>query len=106
MPAYRAKPKIFDALNDKEQYNTERYSTSKLLDTLWTLQLGEHLKASTHPEDKKISLSGYPPPKKEKVGFNRKGQSGVVWDFAFKGGTVLEFLVDDQVGGSDSGEWI
>jgi retinol dehydrogenase-12 len=65
MPAYRAKPKIFDALNDKEQYNTERYSTSKLLDTLWTLQLGEHLKASTHPEDKKISLSGYfPLPKK------------------------------------------
>jgi hypothetical protein len=62
MPAYRAKPNIFDALNDKEQYNAERYPTSKLLDTLWTLQLGEHLKASSHPEDKNISLSGYAPP--------------------------------------------
>ena len=99
MPAYRAKPKIFDALNDKEQYNMERYQTSKLLDTLWTLQLGEHLKASSHPEDKKISLSGYAPPPGN--GFNgAKGQSGVVSDVACEGVEDLEVLVDDQAGGS------
>jgi hypothetical protein len=58
--AYRTKPKIFDALNDKEQFvGTERYPVSKLLDTLWTYELGQRLKSSTRPEDIKISLSGY-----------------------------------------------
>jgi len=59
MSDYRAKPNIYEALNDKEQWAQERYPVSKLLDTLWTYELGQRLAASTHPEDKKISVSGY-----------------------------------------------
>lgn len=60
MPEYRAKPNIYEALNDKEQWvPRERYPVSKLLDTLWTYELGHRLASSTHPEDEKISVSGY-----------------------------------------------
>ena len=60
IPTYRSQPNIFEAMNDQGQFiPDQRYSASKLLDTLLTRELGKHLISSTHPEDKKISLSGY-----------------------------------------------
>jgi retinol dehydrogenase 12 len=61
IPTYRAEPNILRAMNDKNKFIAkDRYPASKLLDTLLTRELGNHLKSSAHPEDKKISLSGYP----------------------------------------------
>jgi retinol dehydrogenase 12 len=61
IPTYRAEPNILRAMNDKNKFIAkDRYPASKLLDTLLTRELGNHLKSSSHPEDKKISLSGYP----------------------------------------------
>jgi hypothetical protein len=58
----RKEENILGALNDKTTFNAkERYPASKLLDIFLTRALGEHLKASTHREDKKISLSTYTP---------------------------------------------
>lgn len=60
IPTYRDEENIFNAMNDKEKFiPQERYPASKLLDTLLTRELGNHLKTSPHPEDQKISLSGY-----------------------------------------------
>lgn len=53
---YRAKPNIFEAMNDESQFIPgDRYPASKFLDTLLTRELTKHL---TRPEDKKISISG------------------------------------------------
>jgi NAD(P)-dependent dehydrogenase (short-subunit alcohol dehydrogenase family) len=60
IPKYRSEPHILRAMNDKDKFNAKlRYSASKLCDTLLTRELGNHLNSSKHPEDKKISLSGY-----------------------------------------------
>ena len=64
IPAYRDGDNIYRAMNEKESFNAqERYPASKLLDTLLTRELGNHLQASPHPEDQKISVSGYPAPR-------------------------------------------
>jgi hypothetical protein len=58
LPKERKEENILRALNDKTIFNAkERYPASKLLDVFLTRALGEHLKASTNREDKKISLS-------------------------------------------------
>jgi retinol dehydrogenase 12 len=59
IPEYRAEQNIFNAMNDKEKFiGSNRYFASKLLNTLFTCELGRRLAASKHPEDKKISVSG------------------------------------------------
>jgi retinol dehydrogenase 12 len=56
---YRDADNIYQAMNNKEKYKGDkRYPQSKLLDTLFTRELGERMKSSKHPEDQKISLSG------------------------------------------------
>jgi retinol dehydrogenase-12 len=59
MPKYRDQENILKAMTDEDQFvGNDRYPQSKLLDTLLTRELGEKLETSSHPEDKKISLSG------------------------------------------------
>lgn len=56
---YRDEDKIYSAMTDKDKFDPySYYPASKLLDTLWTRELGERLQSSKHPEDHKISLSG------------------------------------------------
>jgi retinol dehydrogenase 12 len=55
---YRDEENIYQAMNDKTKFNDKRYPASKLLDTLFTCELGSRLASSKHPEDHKISVSG------------------------------------------------
>jgi len=56
---YRDADSIYQAMSDKEKFiGDKRYPHSKLLDTLFTCELGSRMKASKHREDQKISLSG------------------------------------------------
>ena len=68
IPNYRDEENIYRAMNDKDKWvGRERYPVSKLLDIFFIKELGNRLASSKHPEDKKISLSGYLPVVNDKL---------------------------------------
>ncbi|GJJ74915.1 hypothetical protein EMPS_07273 [Entomortierella parvispora] len=57
------KPSIVEAMNDPNEKKSfeDRYPTSKLMNVFFTRTLADHLKNSSHPEDKKITVSSINP---------------------------------------------